>query len=387
MGLQFIVDRQTVRTVCHTESQLSSISKQAHMHLATYATRCCTVMYCTSFIITSYTSEVRAQEASGRTTISDAAQVQVPMDINEMLAKWDAYHDFTKKLQGNIKFTHTNDGKLIQDRVYEIRRNDRCGLCIDQDMTKGGRAGRLYAFNPDYSFRLNKQKPDALWTIVSRSENSAGAYSADKAKVESLMSNSSVLMSVSGTALRDLVRSPTYKLVSVTRTNRRKVDLIKLVFVNPHPVEKATERFVPAQGGIVYLDPANQWCIREYEVDEKWLNINMKVNRINEVSLISEGMPVPTSTVDEGLGTEVGNSTQFQNTYKWAFDLATSETPRDDKDFRLSAFGLPEPGGERLRRRSNATIYIAVGAVCMCISLVAYLYRRRRRVAPWSAVA
>ena len=131
------------------------------------------------------------------------------------------------------------------------------------------------------------------------------------------------------------------------------------------------------------LDPSRYWLLREADV--KVREPPDKAEGTHSIRLEyqdSDGLPVPTRCVIHvdaqvtGPAAGLSGQDQVHDDLVWEFDFHRLANA-SERDFTLSAFGIPEPirpAASRWRRGTRLLVLIALGTVLLVVGI---LLRRR----------
>lgn len=285
-----------------------------------------------------------------------AQKPDVEPDLNnrfrdEAASAWDQIRRKLGTLQVTFALTSTLNGKRIQDEAIEIERNENCKMHSYQSSHIKNEQ-LLRAYNPTYSFYLTRNGPDKGWVLkyldLKEQERKARTREVEKLVNESLFSTPIRLGQVD---LGDLIKQPSFKLVSVRSVKKNDVPLVEVSFTNKHPF--TAKPFSPIQGGTLYLDPRRSWCLRSAIVDTQHSNGSGQAF----YDLTYTGHPadsfVPRELVIRTLefiipdGKTIAEKQAVEMRLRAEFKVNGSDSTPGDEQFYLSAFGLPEPIGIR----------------------------------------
>jgi LPXTG-motif cell wall-anchored protein len=155
---------------------------------------------------------------------------------------------------------------------------------------------------------------------------------------------------------------------------------VRVEFDNSHELESNAKDFDPVQGGVLLLDPNRYWCVRGCELRNRYIDAEALINEKVQLRDPSENLPVPKQIVSvsnqkRSMGEHLVVKTMME------FELYEPSRLPPDKEFSLSAFGLPEPLGVSW---SRTPWYLWVGLAGILFLLVGagfYWLKRRRQAA------
>jgi hypothetical protein len=185
------------------------------------------------------------------------------------------------------------------------------------------------------------------------------------------------LCSVDHQPLADLVKESYFTVVKVESVEQQGRTLVKIEFTCPHqPDNKQRNR---AQRGTLLLDPNRNWLIcdstavgeTENAVGQMWRRFTSSAGGTAE-NLIG--------TLEEDHTWEFREEGKTIVRIRADFNLRLPEPPPPERDFTLSAFGLPEPPGVTWERSTPGWLYgILVGFALILVSGILYKVIRRLR--------
>jgi hypothetical protein len=152
--------------------------------------------------------------------------------------------------------------------------------------------------------------------------------------------------------------------------------LVEVVFDSPHEVSEEDDAVV--QGGTLVLDPKRFWCLRSYDVRAKIPNAAGTIEfRVLELKASAESFPVPRRCVcDKRFA--AGDGTSNHQQWQYEYDLSVPRRLPADKEFTLSAFGLPEPRLGGTQGLLPPYVWVALaGLACLACGAVFQVLKRR----------
>jgi hypothetical protein len=173
-----------------------------------------------------------------------------------------------------------------------------------------------------------------------------------------------------GQRICDLLRHPAFTPQSVATVEG---GLVRIAFTRT-AVDPRSQRS-PTVSGWIELDPANDWCCRrsDLRIEHKgWTDFvtqALEVQRVDGVVLLRQGHGEARS--------QSGEAVKHRHVWDWAYTY-TFDDAVPDREFTLTAFGLPEPGGADGGGRWASAAWLGGGAVA-CGLLGWWLRRRAAR--------
>lgn len=287
---------------------------------------------------------------------------------------WNKYWERARKFQGTFAFRDfsVHDNKYLGEENGEFRQKEGCILFLAQSVLEGGRAtenGELGAVNGDYEFKLHRGGPNSAWTVAEIGKN-LWRLTPDTGPtflVEGILRRPITFTTIS-TDLRQTLLDPRFSIENVTRLQEDGDAVVKVEFRYSPPKGDARQ---PNLRGWAVFDPQRYWVMRRFET--KAIFGGVEINYAGTLQYIStpEGFPILKGT--ETTRRIPSKAREFQA--KHSFSLVEREVP--DREFRLSAFGFPEPGSAP-RAASSHWYLVFVGIGIAAVGLGGYLFHRRR---------
>jgi hypothetical protein len=293
---------------------------------------------------------------------------------------WRDYSTFARRLQGSVDATSYSfrDGKrsLVSHWQSSFK---QCGTSVlatslvveDTRDTKRNR-GSASVLTGSGAFRLTRKNADSPWVLTHYSRDSAKpAWTKDFDPNETLIVQSQAGLCLNGVHLVDLTVNPEFAFVDASREQSEGKTLVRIKFRH-HPAKY--DQQLPFRDGWIRVDPARSWLMCDYEYEGKWADGAAVRRGSFEYAEGSSGQPI------------IRHSRELTETLPSEKSSPISETERDFKiseqdavpaeDFRLAAFGLPEP----TRQRDWPTYWYLIGGAFLCFALAAAFRWRARRL-------
>ncbi|GIW85243.1 MAG: hypothetical protein KatS3mg107_0903 [Gemmataceae bacterium] len=293
--------------------------------------------------------------------------------LREAPAAWKEYAEFARRLQGSCttRYLIHSTGKKMLHRT-EIKQNNECGMrtyeVLEGDVVR--LAVELKAYNSRYSFMLGRRTLDGEWLVVRYGVEADQAALRQETR-ETIDAAFSAPVRAVRTRLVDLVGQSTFRVVEVKGVEHEGRECVAVRFENPHPMSRRP--FVPEQGGVLVLDPSRKWCLCRAEIRSQYLG-DKGPKDVSEVVVVEarvgkSGYPIP---VRWTLQNDAGVVTS-------EYDLRDEGGGPLEREFTLSAFGLPEPVGVEWERPVRWYLWLMLaGVVCLVAGGVFYWLSRRR---------
>lgn len=295
---------------------------------------------------------------------------------------WDAIRLTLERAQGTYSLKTTIDGKLITNNKYEIGQNSRCRMNI----VKQGIQEReiVEGYNSHYSFTLTKKSASGQWLLADLNLDEPNRKK-HASRVDRSISHVWLYAPVClpPTMLLDLIKQPSFRILSVRTVQKDTLSLVEVSFDNKHNINK--KPFCPIQSGRLYFDPARSWCLRSAVFET--LYSNGGGSHYHDLDLTHSA---PTSVIPSELivretgyyvpdGKTILGKKPSNRHIEVKFNMHVPSSPPPDEDFTLTAFGLPEPMGmPPVNRGVRWWLWIALAAVVsVAFAIVSPRLRRR----------
>lgn len=289
--------------------------------------------------------------------------------IDQAREGWREYKESVRNLQCKVENKLTIDGKLKFhcDSVY--KQNRTCRLCIRNYKQGGPRkpTDKAEGFNDKYAFSITKPETSQAWRIDEISLDWK-EVARDTNDPHGIMQETEVMVRVNSIELEKLVSREDFKVKRISKSQADGYETVEIEFTTIH--DKKQEPFFPIQSGKIVLLPKHKWCVKQAHLDCKFLGSDTDIDCVSEYRVSKGGQYlVPTKHTISQTNKELdGKTTKVIRTL--AFMHMEDGFSRDE-EFRLSAFGLPEP--ENIRFDSQYPWYywgIASAVILLLLGLV-----------------
>lgn len=311
------------------------------------------------------------------------AQRSTPDDRKELIKhflqeaprKWRQYKDLCRHLNGSVQILSEVDGKPYERYRVTYKSNERCRLTYLDRQPKG--SVDVLGFNSRYAFRLIKRKGKG-WVL----KEVQMLHRTDKSSIKSEAVQSAdylqMLVNGYGIELIKLVRQSSFRVTQIDLKPRDGRQLWQIAFDNSHPVDQ--EPFFPVQKGRLLLDPDRYWYLVSAEYYAVYGSQNHKQLSFEKVeATIADSpsqYPIP-KTVTVRSKQQRPNRTLTYVTH-FSFDVNKPPKPVPEREFTLSAFGLPEPPGVDWTPPTPWYFYAGAAAIAMLVLGGAAAWLRQR---------
>jgi hypothetical protein len=244
----------------------------------------------------------------------------------------------------------------------ELKNNATCRLLIAQPSSGKELLGELYAINPVYAFRLRRKSPQEPWVLARYHLSDDNKQTEIEAE---LLGGGTVLSALTYLYMNDLqqiVSSSTFRIREASMIEGQGGSLVRIDFDNTHSVSE--KPFVAVQSGQFSLDPSRWWCLVGFDVRTKHPGAEGRITASLESIPSAAGPPIPKRvTQREEVNREGSGLMVFDSATQ--FELREINPPPPDEDFRLTAFGIPEPPGIEWKRPTPWWFWVAGGGIVL----------------------
>lgn len=254
-------------------------------------------------------------------------------------AAWKKYDAWAKRLQGSWSLTVTArydspSRKPQEDHYrYQLKQRDDCAMCLDQSPT----SGELRIANPKYSFQLHRGRDNAPWAVMGVGKNLlAPSTTFHPMYMARLTRRLPYTFAEVSPSLQVTVLDKGFLIKNVSLVRKGNQQLVEVVFTYTPP-DNPVKKWL--RSGSVFFDPEHYWVIRGFDVKtQRGNDAAHQTGSYNYKS--SGGYPVLEKIIHK---IEVPTQDGLHAEYIRQFDLHPADVPA--REFRLSAFGFPEPQG------------------------------------------
>ena len=300
--------------------------------------------------------------------------------FNEAPLQWEAYRKRIEQFHGTVINKMSVGDRLVNHMRFEYRSNASCRLSVEQSLLESDPVGTVSGYNRIYSFSLLRKSENRPWVVTNYTPRTQEETSSEVRETNFRFTPLRRLIRAYSVELSELIRKPTFRLLRVAAIEHEGDACMRIEFDNWHELESNAKDFDPVQSGVLLLDPHRYWCLRGCELRTRHSDAVALIKEEVQLRDPSEKVPVPKRIIsvnDQKRST--GERLQVETVME--FDLfEPSRLPRD-KEFSLSAFGLPEPLGVSW---SRTPWYLWVGLAGILFLLVGagfYWLKRRREAA------
>jgi len=283
---------------------------------------------------------------------------------------WAALHKSTWDLQGQVRdrseyiagypdyknelWVHTF--KASKDNILHRRTG----------VQAAGSESYLRCINPDYVFQIERPTANAAWKMNYLGRDRAPMLG----RIETYAAVLFVSHSIEGQDLAWTIAQPGFQIKTLTDVSRDGESLVLLDFT----ATKSKKSNMQIRGGRVLLDPAHHWAVREFDLD---LLLDGPARATGKVEYEGEvgGFPLLKHYVRD-FKAEDAKEGLYHRRKLCDYELKPSDAP--GSEFRLSAYGLPEPTSPSPARGWPPWLWPVVLAIA-CLAIAITLRVRARQ--------
>jgi hypothetical protein len=301
--------------------------------------------------------------------------------VQEAPARWEEYARLSEGLQGVLSVLHTGTLNDYQyQSLMEYKTNGR-GTVLKVG-TKHSLKGNVekedeevFGLNPGYGFTLSRKSPSSPWVLTNLFElgnkNQLGRVTF---RINDYLACVSSGVRLDNEPLAEVLRKPGFRIGHCRKVRRDSEELVDVTFT--YSKEEANRKKRTLNGTVVF-DPNRYWCLRsgDIQVTGDFVSGSQK---IQVTQSDNAGALPPVSRVCESDGDWI-SSAGSRNRQRIRYEVTLSQPTRlpSDREFTLSAFGLPEPPG--LGRAPTPWYLWAAVLGFVCLGLAVFLRWRARR--------
>ena len=285
--------------------------------------------------------------------------------IEDAPKAWDAYRRFWLVLQGSSSAERRElAGDTSPTRMRFLRKQ-----CKDFDLLQietwepHRYSGNVSGENSQYSFQLTRDQDSKPW-VIRALERKTGSEPGNHAAVVGLS------LGPPQKDVPSLVQSPHFQLLALDSENEDTAKLIRVTFSYSGGGKD------PLRNGWMLLDPNHDWVVRKTRVNLAAEGMDTEFTVQYDYKDGSDHHPIITKSLVRSTTKAIDRLVSGLEVAA-EFDLHEQEVV-PEKEFMLSAFGLPEPGS-----RGTTRWYLwlgGLGMLCLALGLIVARLRRGIRV-------
>ena len=304
-----------------------------------------------------------------------------------VINKWKAYERFARSLQVTAHITMVfsePDAAREQRILVSLKQNQNCiSLCVSSSREEKPSA-LIRIANPKYAAVLRQSKSEPSNVVLERFDEDpkqpkGGGETVFEQTLPIILPHFNI---PDGIPLSQILVPPPFKIIKISKISENGREPVRMDY---RVVRESDGNRSTAYSGWVDLDPSLCWCIiRMKEVRE----VTVKGTRTmkNEIEVFEHEMinhPSGFPLMKRGTGRVT------QHFYRGKEKTINSRTMSDfewevndhvpDSEFTLTAYGLPEPGGEPVKKPIPLFVWILVAVGTCAVLALGFRYLARRR--------
>lgn len=306
-----------------------------------------------------------------------------------VIQKWDEYLGLTHSIQGSVEtrglIRIPGEPERTSYNSGDVKRNNKSALRRSRWQRENQDLVEVSATNERYSFALRRSQVQDAWVLTgfgvpTRSTNTVG----DAWHIIQGVIDAPLTIIGPREFLPDLLVDRDFKVLKLSMVDLSGQQIMRVDFQNvPKVVPEAHSNGVKRYGGYitlvkgyVLLDPTRYYVLSGFAVECEF-GKDDRAHVEGKFSYEKHGSAVPLlKEVIRDYKSDNGATSRWVNTYK------LSDSPANNDEFTLSAFGLPEPATERSVPRTSWHIWFIVAALgCIGMALALRYVARSRALA------
>jgi hypothetical protein len=316
----------------------------------------------------------------GLHSMGNCSRAQHEIFDASVIQKWKDYEAFSHRLQGTARSQGIRNGKP-RESIKRFKQNRECALAIEPHNREPTLLSCSLA-NPRYIAIVNLSKSDPGNAVLQK-------FTPLSSDSETLTFMDAIFYSTSrhfaigrSSRLRQIVQNPSFKVTNVAKEIQNGQELIRIDHIYNYVLPASQDRHVQARGSL-WLDPSRSWCIRRYKSSDQ-TTTGAERDSETEVEVVCKtiddpsGFPILKSTTEDVRIINFKNHQKLEETRTTDYELEVNDRVPDN-EFTLTAFGLPEPGGEEpMKRPTPFYIWILAAAGVFAVLALGFRYLVRR---------
>lgn len=304
-------------------------------------------------------------------------------DLQSCRAAWNEYLKQVASFRGTITRSTSATGPPGTEwqEKSQVKFRDHCALWTRTKTRDGAETIEAAVANKQYSFEATCKPGTQQWVLTKYSAQPS-ASSINPRETVWIHSNGGLTLIGFREWLPFLVADSDFRITGLKHETLEKGKFLRLQFaVAPRHKKLPQIEFegqvlssgsMRLQSGQITLDPENSFLIKSFDIVRTEGPHNVPVTATNDFHSFAPGMPMLARSI------LVSKDPESMQDVRHAVDYEYSSTLPDEREFTLTAFGLPEPA---LQTTSTTMWYLwLLGAGAMCL-IVAGIVRRMRRPA------
>lgn len=285
-------------------------------------------------------------------------------------AAWESYLRMIEHVAGTFNFSQVD--RLKEDKVVwasktHVKLTPTHSLFIleDQPGQQGPTQARVTGFNSEYAFQLARPTTRTDWAI-----DSYTPYRASGSPIDSVaLRQSSVRSLCQGLVLwsetiwlPSVLKDEGFSVIDAREFEQDGEKLVRIEFqYQPQPPDRN-----PIREGFMIFDPERYWMLRGAELKSEPVTGGKGTITLKDIAYVDDPaakLPLIKRYVANIRG-ENKDGDVSEHDWIWDFDLQY-QPEIADSEFRLAAFGLPEPSVPTGTDRTWVILLAAFGVACL----------------------
>lgn len=318
---------------------------------------------------------------------ANSSRAQHEVFDKSVIQKWKDYEVFSRNLQGTQQWTGATSGGKTRTDLLRYKQNQECALVIVPGRNPGEELCGLA--NPSYSARIKRSTSDASNVILIKYDPrlSPGTDLDIRTPIDGAFLGTSPHFSYALTRLSQLVLRPSFKVTKVASESHNGQELIRVDHTYTYNVPGSKNDQQERISGSLYFDALRCWCLRRFKKSVEVMfrgerNSNLECEVEFETIDHPSGFPIVKSQTVHTIQFNYKSKQKSDTTSRADYDLEVKEGP-PDSEFTLTAFGLPEPGSDEVKKPTPLYVWILVAAaVSVGLAVGFFFLARRSRAKP-----
>jgi hypothetical protein len=312
---------------------------------------------------------------------ADYSRAQHEIFDENVIQKWKDYEAFAHGLQGTARSQRIRNGKT-EEFTIRFKQNRECALATFPH----NRDPKLLICslgNPHYLAKIDLSKSDSGNAVLHNYTPLPGDMGG-LSPFEFVFMETSRHFSYGAIPLRQAVSDPSFKVTKVANETQNGEELIRVDHIYNYISHRGGDADLhERKHGTLWLDPSRCWCIRRSKVSSE-VTIRGERSSDKEAEVVCEtidhpsGFPILKSVTEHFKIFQYKIKRTSEATSKIEYELEVNDSV-PDSEFTLSAFGLPEPGSEPVKKSIPLYVWILVAAGVCAVLAVGFRYLARRR--------
>lgn len=274
---------------------------------------------------------------------------------------WKRLQEGLRHLEGKGDFVQNvkdPDGKQsTHTKTWDFKINGDQVVWQEIWSNADAREETAWGTNSDYSFSIKRNRAGGSWILrriggVSSASSFELEHPTTRAEFVGFLTSLNASWRIGGfLSMPEIIREPGFKLTNIEETSYEGQSCVRIQF-KYEPPKNGVPFILDVRGATAVLAPGQSWAVREYDVQ---MVGGTEKGRL-EYQICQNGIPIVRTHFSDSANKK--NAIHTETSYT---QCQYAEVP--DADFRLSAFGLPEPMGmPELPRPTRSYLWFGVAA-------------------------